>query len=319
MVITFSLSLYIYIYIHIYIYLQFTNTNIIIVINNRLEMKNYISNTSINNNIFYYNYNDNATNGGANFGIYMMSYITNITFNNNTVQFSIGRPALYINSNNMNITISNCYFANNINKYGGAININTNNTMITIINSTFEQNSATSVGSGGAVFFNQLNSYAKFVSCTFIRNSAGSGGAIFLGQSHDNFVIIDYKQYQNYAQVQTTHPYISKSPVNGKPSIAFSKFVQVVDAVQFIIVFDSRTSLWNYDTLYIYNNPNKTAILYKNVGGQATWPGVNVPNLFLYGNSFYIEIVGPTVNYALPLTYWGFLINGYPIFSSSTN
>jgi len=278
-----------------------------------------ISNSAISNNIFYYNYNITASNGGPNFGIYMKSYMTNITFNNNSVQFSIGRPALYINTNNWNVTISNCYFANNINENNGAaISINTNNTMIKVINSTFNNNSA-GTGSGGAIYSSQSNTYLTIASCTFFRNSAATGGAIFLGQSHSNFAIMDYKQYQNYLQIQTAHPYVSKKPVNGKPSVAFSQFVQLNDAIQFIISFDARTSIWNYDSLYIYNSPNKTSLLYMNIGGQATFPGVNLPNLFIYGNQFYVEILGPTVNYALPLTFWGILMNVYPVFSSSTS
>ena len=256
-----------------------------------------ISNSEVSNNIFNYNYNVTASNGGANFGIYMRSYMTNITFSNNSVQESIGRPAVYINSNNWNITISNCYFANNINQdNGAAISINTNNTLIKVVNSTFDNNSA-GTGAGGAIYSSYSNNYLTIASCTFLRNTAATGGAIFLGQSHSNFVIMDYKQYQNYLQVQTAHPYVSKAPVNGKPSIAFSKFVQLNDAVQFIISFDARTSLWNYDSLYIYNSPNKTSVLYMNIGGQATFPGVNLPNLFIYGNQFYVEILGPTVNY----------------------
>ena len=257
-------------------------------------------------------------------GVYIDDLVSNILFSNNSFSKSNG-GVFYFKSNNYNITIINCYMGNNVitgpNYYngvteGGAISIVNNNSYISIINSTFESNSALS---GGAIYSYSLNSYLTIASCKFIGNTATqSGGAITLEENHENFVIVDYTTYSQMLQLQTDHPYTNKAGVNGTAQIVYKKLVQQSGVSQYILTFDSQTSIDSkYGTLYIYSNINKTAILFQTVDGVITWPGVNSPSLVIYGDEFYVELVGPSQTVILRTNKWGFLINVYPIFSKN--
>ena len=171
---------------------------------------------------------------------------------------------------------------------------------------------------GGAIYSYSLNSHLTIASCKFIGNTATSnGGGIYLGENHLNFVMSNYKTYSNSLQLQTSHPYESKIPVNGTQQKIYSKYVRQAGVSKYILSFDSQSTIWHNDFFYIYSDMNKTTILFQSQGYTDPWPGVDVPSLVVYGDQFYIEMLGPDKNLFLSNTYWGFLCYVYPVYASN--
>lgn len=290
-------------YICILLFHHFTISSLSI----RIEIDS-TANSSVTNNTFISQF------GGSAYST-CVTQSTNIVWSNNCYQNITSNNTMKINDNNVNITVIDSYFAYNKNNYnGGAIYIDTNNSIINIINTTFIQNKALN---GGAIYSNTLNSYLTIAACSFIGNTANQkGGAVMIAQQHTNLAIIDYSTYYHSFQLQTKHPYTTKSAVGGVAQVIFNSSIQVAGVSKFIISFDSRSSIWASDKFYIYDNTNKTTILYENTLNDATWPGVYSTNLVIYSDEFYVEFVGPTHTVTLVSNYWGFLCNVYPIFTN---
>jgi predicted outer membrane repeat protein len=104
--------------------------------------------------------------------------------------------ALQFDSNNHNLLVTHSHFFGNIatspsssdRNQGGAIFFNTLNSLVEISQCSFEANEAIN---GGAVYFHSENRLVSISSCVFEMNHASFGGAIMLYNSNSEVTVID--------------------------------------------------------------------------------------------------------------------------------
>ncbi|WP_409199327.1 hypothetical protein [Methanobrevibacter sp. DSM 116169] len=191
----------------------------------KLGIINIFDSTFDNNDA---NHAATGTAGGAGGAIYYQLenqgsklFVNNSNFTNNYANFTGG--AIYSNVTNMNLTITNSYFENNVGRNGGAVSIQQGEyTLIKdskfienkaykitthddggaifnrvhnaiIMNSLFERNSVPNAG--GAIY--NLGNYVTLNNLTIFNNSAIYGGAI--ANEGNNFTLIDSNISSNYA------------------------------------------------------------------------------------------------------------------------
>ena len=111
------------------------------------------------------------------------AYIDNCTFTNNLADYYGGAISLY----DSDVFVTNCAFASNKAKNGGAISVLNGMANLTVINSSFSDNFA--LNTGGALDIGALNTYAiryfaVVANSTFTSNTADYGGAIIAGDSN---------------------------------------------------------------------------------------------------------------------------------------
>ena len=113
--------------------------------------------------------------------------------------FNSGRGgAVYLGTNNFNISFSYCLFKDNLAKFtdgsqgalGGAIYGNQNNSYVVISYTQFINNAAntppsSSASAAGAIYFRTDNNYLTLFRCSFVNNYAQNGGAIYLDLFND--------------------------------------------------------------------------------------------------------------------------------------
>lgn len=124
--------------------------------------------------------NNAAQNGGALFvsDVQVMSSIRRTTFISN-IAINMGGGIFW--SQDHNILLSSCQFANNTGAMGGAIIFAWNNTNITLVDLDFNRNSARAAsgsGNGGALYFGNFISQVTIIRCLFSMNYGDRAGVM---------------------------------------------------------------------------------------------------------------------------------------------
>ena len=108
--------------------------------------------------------------------------------------------AVYVVSNVLPISISECHFTNNMASFGGAAYLGVENTRILITRSYFTDNRL-SHGSGGAVYISGNDNIVSVIGGAFMNNTAlqGGGGALYSTGQRTNFLFGDVLFHNNSA------------------------------------------------------------------------------------------------------------------------
>ena len=131
-------------------------------------------------NIVNTTFNNVRANGGLGGAIYFANTVNNLHFKGSNFTNNKNGGSLYFRSSLDSSSFDKCFFYDNSANIASAIYVSGTTSATNFINSIFKQN-VNSVGSGGAILFNTLNT-PTFNNCTFDSNKADSntGGAIYI-------------------------------------------------------------------------------------------------------------------------------------------
>ena len=148
---------------------------------------------------------------------------------------------------------------------------------------------------GGAIFTSTVVNQLVIAGSNFIGNTAYNegGGAILLEGNNPQLVVTDTSTADHLQVIETSHPYINPTiTVEGEGEVytMFYNYTVVdMDAISFILQFDTTSDLGSYDELMVWDSSGVRRLW---LGNGDWWPGYQIPSLRLNGSQFTVEMWG---------------------------